>query len=104
MTREINELPPLVPARGYSPVHASLYLDCSAPTVYALISSGRLASRTLGKRRIIPGSELIRFLTGQGPVMTGDPIDPQKSAQARTSGQAGGLAKARNSQRKSAPL
>lgn len=95
MTREIIPLPPLEPARGYSPQHAGLYLDCSLPTVYALLKGERLASRTLGKRRIIPGSELIRFLTGQEPVMKGDPIDKRMSDLGRKGGTAGGLAKAR---------
>jgi hypothetical protein len=100
MSRDIIPLPPLESARGYSPTHSSLYLDCSLPTVYGLIKTERLASRTLGKRRIIPGSELIRFLTGAEPVMTGDPIDPRMSALGRTGGKAGGLAKARKSQHK----
>jgi len=102
MARDIIPLPPLEPARGYSPQHAGMYLDCSLPTVYVLIKAGRLPSRTLGKRRIIPGSELIRFLTGQEPVLAGDPINPRMSQLGRLGGKAGGLAKARKSQRKSA--
>jgi excisionase family DNA binding protein len=85
MSREIIPLPPLESARGYSPQHAAMYLDCSLPTVSLLIKGNRLPSRTLGKRRIIPGSELIRFLTGQEPVLTGDPISrvcPPWAAQA----------------------
>jgi excisionase family DNA binding protein len=100
MPRDIIPLPPLEGARGYSPTHAALYLDCSVPTVYALLVKKRLASRLLGKRRIIPGSELIRFLTGQEPIMAGDPIDKRMSDLGRIGGKAGGLAKARNSRRK----
>jgi len=104
MSHEIVPLPPLESARGYSPHHASLYLDCSLPIVYALIKANRLPSRTLGKRRIIPGSELIRFLTGEEPVLAGDPISPRMSALGRTGGLAGGLAKARKSQHQAATL
>ena len=92
---DIIPLPPLEPARGYTVHHAALYLDCSAPLVYQLISSGQLPSRKLGKRRIIPGSELIRFLTGEDPILKGDPIDPRMSELGRIGGKAGGLAKAR---------
>lgn len=95
MIREIIPLPPIEAVRGYSPQHAALYLDVSVPTVYALIAKGRLPSRQLGKRRIIPGSELILFLTGQPPVLKGDPISPRMSELGRIGGKAGGLAKAR---------
>jgi excisionase family DNA binding protein len=94
---EIIPLPPLEPARGYSPTHAGLYLGVSTPSVYVLINSGRLPSRVIGKRRIIPGSELIKFLTGAPPVLKGDPIDERLSEAGRTGGRAGGLAKARRS-------
>lgn len=97
MAREIIPLPALESARGYTPQHAALYLDCSLPTVYSLIKAGRLPSRTLGKRRIIPGSELINFLTGQKPVITGDPITARMSELGRIGGAVGGLAKARKS-------
>jgi excisionase family DNA binding protein len=95
MTRDIIPLPPIESVRGYSPQHAALYLGCSLPTVYLLIKDNRLPSRTLGKRRIIPGSELIRFITGQEPVLVGDPITSQMSELGRTGGRKGGLAKAR---------
>ena len=95
MPRDIVPLPPVEAVRGYTPTHASLYLDVSLPTVYQLIRSGRLPSRVLGKRRIIPGSELIRFLTGQEPQLQGDPIDPRMSELGRIGGRVGGLAKAR---------
>lgn len=95
MVREIVPLVPLEAARGYSAAHSSLYLDVSVPTVYALIKSGRLASRVIGKRRIIPGSELIRFLNGEEPTLKGDPIDARRSEAGRTAGRVGGLSKAR---------
>lgn len=99
MPREIIPLPPLEPHRGYSVLHAALYLDCSVPTVYGLLRDGWLASLTLGKKRILPGHELIRFLTGKDPTMAGDPIDPQLAAVRREAGRAGGLAKARRLER-----
>ena len=71
MTRDIIPLPQIEPARGYSSQHAALYLGCSLPTLYQMIHAKRLGSRTLGKRRIIPGNELIRFLNGEPPIMTG---------------------------------
>jgi excisionase family DNA binding protein len=95
MARDIIPLPALEPARGYTLQHAALYLDCSLPTIYALIKGGRLPSITLGKRRIIPGSELIRFLTGQVPLLAGDPVHPRMSELGRKGGRVGGLAKAR---------
>jgi hypothetical protein len=98
MFREIPPLLPIEPIRGYTPVHSALYLGCSQPGVYKLINEGRLQTRLIGKRRVIPGSELIRFITGKGPVIAGDPIDPKKSAMARKKGRAGGLAKARKHQ------
>jgi len=102
MSREIIPLPPIESVRGYTPQHAALYLDVSLPTVYALINKGRLPSRTLGKRRIIPGSELIRFLTGEEPVLKGDPIDPRMSELGRIGGKVGGLAKARKREQSAA--
>jgi excisionase family DNA binding protein len=95
MQREIVPLPPIEPVRGYSPAHAGLYLDVSDQTVYKIIKEGKLATRVVGKRRVIPGAELIRFLTGQKPGLEGDPIDPRISEQNRINGSAGGLAKAR---------
>jgi excisionase family DNA binding protein len=95
---DIIPLPPLESARGYTPQHAACYLDCSVPTIYKLIGNGQLPSRKLGKRRIIPGSELIRFLTGEEPVLKGDPIDSRMSELGRIGGKAGGLAKARKHQ------
>ena len=97
MSREIIPLPPIEPVRGYTLQHAALYLDVSLPTVYSLINKGRLPTRQMGKRRIVPGSELIRFLTGEEPLLKGDPIDPRMSELGRIGGRAGGLAKARKS-------
>jgi Helix-turn-helix domain len=95
MHSDIVPLPPVEATRGYSVNHSSLYLGTSPPGVYTLLREGKLVSRTIGKRRIIPGSEIIRFLAG-GPVMAvGDPIDPRMSALGRIGGKAGGLAKAR---------
>jgi excisionase family DNA binding protein len=95
MQRDIVPLPPIEPVRGYSPAHAGLYLDVSDQTIYKLIKERKLATRVVGKRRVVPGSELIRFLTGQEPLLEGDPIDPRISEQNRINGSAGGLAKAR---------
>jgi excisionase family DNA binding protein len=95
MSRDIIPLPPIEPVRGYSPQYAALYLGVSVPTIYALMKNDKLPSRVLGKRRIVPGSELIRFITGEEPVLKGDPIDPRMSELGRIGGRAGGLAKAR---------
>jgi excisionase family DNA binding protein len=95
MSREIIPLPPIEPVRGYSPAHAGLYLDVSNQTVYKLIKEGKLPSRLVGKRRVVPGSELVRFLTGQEPLLEGDPIDSRMSELGRIGGRVGGLAKAR---------
>jgi excisionase family DNA binding protein len=97
MENEIIPLPPIEPVRGYTVAHAALYLGTSAPTVYKLIAEDRLPSRKLGKRRVIPGSELIRFLTGEKPILQGDPIDSRMSELGRVGGKVGGLAKARKS-------
>jgi excisionase family DNA binding protein len=99
MAREIIPLPPIEAVRGYTLQHIALYLDVSLPTVYSLIKKGRLPSKQIGeKRRIVPGSELIRFLNGEEPVLKGDPIDPRMSDIGRLGGLAGGLAKARKDQ------
>jgi len=103
MPRDIVPLPPVEPVRGYTPQHAALYLDCSVATIYALIGKNKLPSRLLGKRRVIPGSELIRFLTGQEPILKGDPIDPRMSELGRVGGLVGGLAKARKAREAEPP-
>jgi hypothetical protein len=97
MSLDIIPLPPLEATRGYSVTHATLYLDTSAPGIYHLIRTGLLASRKIGKRRIIPGSEIIRFLAGAPPTAVGDPIDARASELGRIGGRAGGAAKAANS-------
>lgn len=93
MTKELVPLPPVEATRGYSVVHCTLYLDCSVPTIYNLIKSGRLGSRKLGKKRIVPGAEIIRFLSGHAPLMQGDPIDPRASELGRVGGKVGGKAR-----------
>jgi excisionase family DNA binding protein len=95
MSHEIIPLPPIEAIRGYTVAHSALYLGTSVPTVYKILGEGRLASRKLGKRRVIPGAELIRFLKGEEPVLQGDPIDGRASELGRIGGKAGGLAKAR---------
>ena len=94
---DIVPLPPVEPARGYTVTHATLYLDTSAPGIYRLIREGQLATRKIGKRRIIPGSEIIRFLAGAPPVAVGDPIDARASEAGRIGGRVGGAAKAAKS-------
>jgi excisionase family DNA binding protein len=102
MDTEIIPLPPIEPVRGYTVAHSALYLGTSHATVYKLIAANRLPSRVLGKRRVIPGSELIRFLTGEAPVLKGDPIDARASELGRVGGRVGGLAKARKAAERSA--
>lgn len=91
---DIAPLPPVEPTRGYSVAHVALYLDTSPPSIYHLIRQGLLVSRKIGKRRIISGAELIRFLSGAPVTEAGDPIEARASELGRIGGRAGGTAKA----------
>ena len=53
-------LPPLDPAQRYSIEETIAYLRSSRKTVFDDIREGRLASIKEGKRRFIPGSEIVR--------------------------------------------
>jgi excisionase family DNA binding protein len=75
-----------------------MYLGVSPPGVYNLIREGKIASRAVGKRRVISGADITRFLTGEEPQTHGDPIDPRLSEAGRIGGRAGGLAKARKTE------
>jgi excisionase family DNA binding protein len=46
-------------------------LGCSVRTIENLIARKQLASRRLGKRRMIPSSEVIRIARHDTPVITG---------------------------------
>jgi excisionase family DNA binding protein len=52
----------LVPL-AVSPRHAARYLGVGHDAIYQLLNQGRLRSVRLGRRRLIPMSELQRFLT-----------------------------------------
>lgn len=52
---------PVVPL-AVSPRKAALYLDVGHDAIYALLHAGRIKSVKLGRRRLIPVSELERFL------------------------------------------
>jgi excisionase family DNA binding protein len=51
----------LVPL-AVSPRHAARYLGVGHDAIYQLLNQGRLRSVKLGRRRLIPMSELRRFL------------------------------------------
>ena len=48
-----------------SPRKAALYLDVGHDAIYQLLNEGRLRSVKLGRRRLIPMTELERFLTDE---------------------------------------
>jgi excisionase family DNA binding protein len=60
MPRPISPLAPLDPLQRYSVDEATRYLRVSRPTLYEQIHSGQIATIKDGKRRYIPGSELVR--------------------------------------------
>ena len=47
----------------WSPTEASIRLGISRATLYELLASGQLASLKIGARRLIPDSEVRRFIT-----------------------------------------
>jgi excisionase family DNA binding protein len=51
---------PLDPLRRYSIDHALLYLGVSRAQVYKEIKANKLATIKDGRRRYIPGSEIVR--------------------------------------------
>lgn len=53
---------PLVQPLAVSPRKAARYLDIGHDAIYQLLGQGRLRSVKLGRRRLIPLSELERFL------------------------------------------
>jgi excisionase family DNA binding protein len=53
--------PPAQP-RAVSPRKAARYLDVGDDAIYQLLGQGRLRSVKLGRRRLIPLTELKRFL------------------------------------------
>jgi excisionase family DNA binding protein len=52
---------PVIPL-AVSPRKAARYLDVGHDAIYQLIGQGRIRSVKLGRRRLIPVSELQRFL------------------------------------------
>jgi excisionase family DNA binding protein len=53
-------LPPLDPLQRYTVEEATRYLRTSRPTLYELINAGLIASIQEGRRRYVPGSEIVR--------------------------------------------
>lgn len=51
-----------VPPLAVSPRKAATYLDVGHDAIYQLLNQGRIRSVKLGRRRLIPVSELERFL------------------------------------------
>ena len=58
--QEIAPLPPLDANQRYTVVEAAAYLRQSVSKTYMDAQSGRLASFQDGRRRYIPGAELIK--------------------------------------------
>lgn len=53
-------LPPLDPLQRYSIDEAVRYLRVSKPTLYADIHARKITTIKDGKRRYVPGSEIVR--------------------------------------------
>ena len=53
-------LPPLDPAQRYTIPEATRYLRTSHQTIYNLINAGELATIKEGRRRFVPGSEIVK--------------------------------------------
>jgi len=49
-------------SRLYSATEAAVRLGVGRTTLYALLASGQLGSVSIGRRRLIPDSELERFI------------------------------------------
>lgn len=58
--RSLPRLPPLDANQRYSIRETQQYLRVSHMSVYARIRAGTLQTITEGRRRFVPGSELIR--------------------------------------------
>jgi hypothetical protein len=56
----VPALPPLDPLRRYTLDQALAYLGYSRWSLYADLNAGRIRTVTAGKRRFIPGSEIVR--------------------------------------------
>lgn len=56
---------PVAVPLAVSPRKAAAYLDVGHDAIYQLLRQGRLRSVKLGRRRLIPISELERFLTDE---------------------------------------
>lgn len=52
------------PKLAYSILETCAALGITRPTLYKLISDGRLRTVTIGTRRLIPATELDRLLAG----------------------------------------
>lgn len=66
MSADTHALPPLDPRQRYTLPEAAVYLRCCRDYVYRLIRAGELRTITDGRRRYIPGSEIIRRSTLPG--------------------------------------
>jgi excisionase family DNA binding protein len=56
-----DQLPPLDAKQRYTIPEAKSYLRTSHQTIYNLINAGRIATIAEGRRRYVPGSEIIRL-------------------------------------------
>jgi excisionase family DNA binding protein len=62
---EPGVLGPGISPLAVSPRKAASYLDVGHDAIYQLLNEGRLRSVKLGRRRLIPLSELERFLAAE---------------------------------------
>lgn len=58
-----TSLPPIDPNQRYAISEAAAYLRICRPYVYKLINTKKLRTLRDGRRRYVPGSELIRHST-----------------------------------------
>lgn len=65
MSTEQKALPPLDPLQRYTVPESIRYLRSSRFTIYRLINAGEIATITEGKRRFVPGSEIVRLSRAQ---------------------------------------
>ncbi|HEY2418375.1 MAG TPA: helix-turn-helix domain-containing protein [Steroidobacteraceae bacterium] len=60
-TAQRVSLPPLDVNQRYNISEAADYLRCCRVTLYKLIGAKKIRTMTVGKRRYVPGSEIVRL-------------------------------------------
>jgi hypothetical protein len=70
--QDLAPLPPVDAGQRYTITEAIRYLKTSRFTIYGDIAEGRLVTIKEGKRRFVPGSEIIRRCSvPKKPIVTG---------------------------------